>query len=46
MFIVTAEEVCKTLVCFLYRDIETDILMMFTFLCTSILIFAPSIRHI
>ena len=43
-FIVTAEESCRTLVCFVYKNIETDILMMFTAL--QFLHFAPNIRHI
>ena len=39
IFIVTAEEFCKTSVCFVYKSTETDIFMTFTFLCTSILTF-------
>ena len=46
IFIVTAEESCKTLVVFVYTNIETDILIMCTYLCTLILAFAPNIKHI
>ena len=37
IIIVTAEEFCKFV--FVYKHIEIDILMTFSFLCTSILIF-------
>ena len=37
IFIVTTEEFCKTVFFFAYKNIETDMFMTFTFLCTSIL---------
>ena len=36
-----AEEFCKTLACFVYKNIEIVVFMTFTFLCTSILRFCP-----